>query len=342
MDEAIELGLRSVKFTGGEPLLIRDTTYKLMCYLRDRNVRVNMETNGTLLDDEVARFFAETKGSFISVSLDGPDNQTHDIFRGVAGSFERTLEGMDTLARKGVKYQIICAVYPGNVYSVKEMLCLARDRKAASMRYLPVSHMGRGGGMIRRGEALALEETLAFLRYIQNQIAPNSTIPVNTNVPPALASWRYLKGHGRFHSCGLPQMCGFLADGTLALCGIGEHRHDTTYGSAVNKPLKDVWRSSPQLVVHRRVLDGPMKGICGICAFRRLCNGQCRAASLDEYGRMDAPYPTCQGAYEKGLFPEKRIVGDRAIADEWIEERKVGSGVDKLSKHNEKHNEEVS
>ena len=322
MNEAIEMGLNNVKFTGGEPLLPRDTAYCLMLYLRDRKIGVNMETNGTLLDEEVARFFAETKGSFISVSLDGPDAESHDAMRCVPGAYDRTVKGMELLARHKIHFQVICAVHRGNRDRAEEMVKLGREVRAGSVRFLPVSRMGRGSELVESDEAMDLEETRDFCRFIQEDLTPRAGVNISIELTAAFCSWPYIMKCHRRGSCGLPNMAGLLADGTFAMCGIAEHHQSTIYGNAVETSLKELWESSPALVAQREAMDSGIKGICSICLFRGVCKGHCRAAAVDTYGQVDAPYPFCQAAYDRGLFPESRIIGDRAKADEWVGKQK--------------------
>ncbi len=318
MDQAIELGLGSVKFTGGEPLLIRDTTYQLMCYLREKEIRVTMETNGTLLDDEVAKFFSETKGSYISVSLDGPNAELHDYFRSVKGAYDRTVEGMALLAKYKVPYQLICAVHRDNCDTIDDMIALGKELKAGSVRFLPVARTGRGSDMVRDNQALDLEETIDLFRFLMEEVVPSAGIPVCISPTPAFCAWPDVKKNFKQGSCGLPHMAGMLADGTFALCGIGEQCSDTIYGNALETPLKELWESAPSLQKQREKMESGIEGICSICVFRNTCKGQCRAAAMDAYGTVDAPHPFCQAAYDKGLFPESRIIGDRAAADAWV------------------------
>ena len=322
VDDAIEMGLNNVKFTGGEPLLPRGTTYPLMLYLRERKIGVNMETNGTLLDDELARYFAETKGSFISVSIDGPDAESHDAMRGVPGAFDRSVSGMGLLAKHKIGFQMICAVHRGNRGSVDDMVELGKEVRAGSVRFLPISRMGRGEEMVRREEAMNLEETTEFCRYVQEDLAPRAGITVSIELPPAFCSWPYIMKCHRRGSCGLPNMAGLLADGTFAMCGIAEHCESTVYGNANEVSLKELWKSAPVLTAQREAMESGIKGICSVCVFRGICKGHCRAASVDAFDQVDAPYPFCQAAYDRGLFPESRIIGDRALADAWTGRQK--------------------
>jgi MoaA/NifB/PqqE/SkfB family radical SAM enzyme len=48
IDEGIPLGLKQIKFTGGEPLLHPDFM-KMADYATEKGIRTWMETNGTLL-----------------------------------------------------------------------------------------------------------------------------------------------------------------------------------------------------------------------------------------------------------------------------------------------------
>src|SRR5271169_6620914 len=73
-------GLRHIVFSGGEPLLRRD--FPQICGLfAAPGIRQSLLTNGLLLEKrfpEIRRFFGE-----IIISLDGPDEETHNEIRGV-------------------------------------------------------------------------------------------------------------------------------------------------------------------------------------------------------------------------------------------------------------------
>ena len=55
IDEALPLGLKSIKITGGEPLLSA-SFFELIRYAVNKKLGTIVETNGTLLDDKCARF----------------------------------------------------------------------------------------------------------------------------------------------------------------------------------------------------------------------------------------------------------------------------------------------
>jgi uncharacterized Fe-S cluster-containing radical SAM superfamily protein len=103
LDEAVELGVKELYFTGGEPFLNRDLVPILEETLAIGPATVL--TNGTIHHDgmlsELERLAGASRYSLeIRVSIDGPDAATNDPIRG-EGTFEKAMEGVVRLARHG-------------------------------------------------------------------------------------------------------------------------------------------------------------------------------------------------------------------------------------------------
>ena len=74
-----------------------------------------LQTNGTLLNDDWARFFREYR-FLIGLSLDGPP-EWHDQYRvdrAGRGQHERVLRSVALLKRHGVEFNILCVVSAAN------------------------------------------------------------------------------------------------------------------------------------------------------------------------------------------------------------------------------------
>lgn len=76
-----------IAVTSTEPLLY-DGIVELVDYCHKRGLRVQVTTNGFLLDRFVEPFL-RSRLDILSVSLDGPP-EVHDMIRGVKGAFEKT------------------------------------------------------------------------------------------------------------------------------------------------------------------------------------------------------------------------------------------------------------
>lgn len=92
--------------TGGDPAK-RPDIFDIIKYARSEGLRVAMTPSATpLITRETVRRFAEAGLIRLAVSLDGKDAAAHDGFRGVQGSFERTLNILDWCREFALESQI--------------------------------------------------------------------------------------------------------------------------------------------------------------------------------------------------------------------------------------------
>jgi len=98
MQVAKEFGFRSVKFTGGEPLLRKD----LLEIVRSvpEGLESSMTTNGTLLAD-IASGLSEAGLSRVNISLDSLDHETYQAITG-RDCLDAVLEGIDAALDTGL------------------------------------------------------------------------------------------------------------------------------------------------------------------------------------------------------------------------------------------------
>jgi len=96
----------SIVLMGGEPTLQYGVLQQFVPWahaqaaLQGKRIRFDMTSNGTLIDDEKARFFKQQR-VMVLLSIDG-DKSTHDRHRptkGGKGSFDRVLTGLQALKR---------------------------------------------------------------------------------------------------------------------------------------------------------------------------------------------------------------------------------------------------
>lgn len=98
---------------GGEPLVRPLAFYEKVVrlqqrYARGRRIANSLQTNGTLINDDWARFFHD-QGWLIGVSLDGSEAY-HDAFRRTRGggpSFRNVIRGIDILNRHAVEWNAL-------------------------------------------------------------------------------------------------------------------------------------------------------------------------------------------------------------------------------------------
>ena len=99
MDEGYDTGYRHLHITGGEPLLWKSLFETLDYGFGVGYENIFMNTNGTLITEEISKRFADYGSFSISVSLDGPED-LHDRLRG-KGSHRRAMRGIEKTLNRG-------------------------------------------------------------------------------------------------------------------------------------------------------------------------------------------------------------------------------------------------
>ncbi len=308
--EARPLGLINAKLTGGEPML-HPQFLEIVDMLTSEGLNLGMETNGTLLTADIARHLKEkTNMSFISVSIDGANPETHDRFRGVPGAFENALRGLGFLVDAGyTNTQIIMSVHRNNIGKIEDVVKLAVKQGAGSVKFTPVTNIGRGEVMHERGEALDMDDHIELARCVRENLRKRFNIPIVFNIPPALTPLRELwRTRGRTGSCNVRTILGILGRGEIALCGIGRSIPELVYGSLGEDSIREIWLTHPGIIELRRALDdiGRYPDICGQCVHAKTCRTGCVALNYVDSKQLVWPSWLCREAEGRGIFPAGR------------------------------------
>ena len=100
-----ETGVLFLLLTGGEPFLFPDFR-KLYLGLRKMGMILTINTNGTLIDEELAAFLGENKPRRVNITLYGTDEKTYADLCHYPGGFEKTMNGIRLLRKHGVDVKI--------------------------------------------------------------------------------------------------------------------------------------------------------------------------------------------------------------------------------------------
>lgn len=120
-----EAKIPSVSFTGGEPLLRKDIVV-LISYAAQVGLWTNIITNGTLLEDDSVRSMKQAGLSSAQVSIEGPDQETHDMITGQKGSFSATLRGIELLKNAGIPVHTNTTLSKHNIAHAHEIVMLVK------------------------------------------------------------------------------------------------------------------------------------------------------------------------------------------------------------------------
>lgn len=289
IDDLHASGVLKYTFSGGEPFT-RPSWKKLVEYVIDKPATLRFNTNATLITDEIARYLRDigrVKG-FI-VSLDGPDAETHDAFRG-PGTFDAALNGIRALRGVGYRPQGFCTITIFNIDKIEATLHLAQKLELSCLTLTPITASGRGKRNVDRlvpgkERMRKLIDQLNILRPELGKVMSGTC----SNVAKKVAELRE-KGPSKDKPVMHVQRCGaaangftIRADGQLVPC---EQFAAYPCGSVLERPLREVWRDSAQCRHIRESWKTTLDRLddCKNCEWNRDCNGGCPASAYSATG----------------------------------------------------------
>ncbi len=298
VDDIVTFANPILILTGGEPLY-RPDFFDIAAYASSRGLRVAMATNGTLVDDEVARRAREAGVIRASISIDGAREETHDGFRRIPGAFRRALEGVRHLRRHGIEVQFNMTVTKHNVAELDEIVGLARAHDAQAVHLFMLVPVGCGVE-ITEEKMLPPAEYERVLHWFYDQ---SQTVPLEFKATCAPHFFRVMlqraRSEGRrvtFQSHGMNAMTKGCLAGT-AVCFISRVGQvqpcgylPLAAGNVRELPLSTLWRESELFASLRD--PGRLGGKCGACEYRTVCAG-CRARAYGMTGDYLAEEPFC-------------------------------------------------
>lgn len=131
-------------FTGGDPLM-RDDILILINTAVKNGLKVGLAPSiSDKLDIDLVRYLSRMGVRYVSISLDGAFQQTHDIIRGIKGHFVETLNKIKLLKEAGFITQINTVVSRKTVRELPYMVRLLHKLGINIWEVFFLIHVGRG------------------------------------------------------------------------------------------------------------------------------------------------------------------------------------------------------
>lgn len=130
MGRAVDSGLMHADLTGGECLSYPGFR-EIYLYLLSRGVEVSILTNGQLITEEMADFFAQYPPSVVQITIYGSDE---DSYKAVTGhrAFEDVKAAIERLKKRGIR--LFLAITP-NRYMQEDTHALMEFLRSLNVRY---------------------------------------------------------------------------------------------------------------------------------------------------------------------------------------------------------------
>jgi AdoMet-dependent heme synthase len=311
--------------TGGDPVKRADI-FDIVAYAREQGLRVAMTPSATpLISRDAVRRFGQSGLVRLALSLDGKDASSHDNFRGVAGSFDRTLHILDWCREFGLETQIHTTVTRHVLADLPAIAEIIGQRGIKLWALFLLIAVGRAARPeIRRLNLNARElESLFHWLYDLTRSVPFDVTPregyhyrrvlLQRRAAELGVSSNNLLKHAEEGSWTPAQLASSAPATRIVRAPLGvndgkgivfiSHQGDVQPSGFLNliggnlrsKSLTAIYRNSP---VFQRVRDYSLiQGKCGLCEFKNICGGsRSRAYAITGDPMRSDPYCIYQPA----------------------------------------------
>jgi MoaA/NifB/PqqE/SkfB family radical SAM enzyme len=146
LDEAADLGLFIVEFTGGDPF-VRSDAMTLLTHASQRGLTLLVNSDLSVLSDEHIDWLSDLPTLHaVQTSLDGATAESCDRTRG-PGGFKTLLRQLRRLAAAGLPVSVGTTVHAGNYREVSAIARLAADNGAGRLYVGPMYAAGRASAL---------------------------------------------------------------------------------------------------------------------------------------------------------------------------------------------------
>ena len=300
--------------TGGDPMRRPDLT-ELVRYAAGAGLTVALTPSGTAAATPTRLAALKDAGlSRVAVSLDGPDPETHDAFRGVRGSYAWTMRIIEAAIDLGLPLQINSTISRLTLPSLEAMTARVAEFPLTLWALFFLIQTGRGATL----EQITADECERVLNDLYD-LSLTSPFGIKTTEAPQYhrvvrqRDQERLRAGLRSHAIegrrqlraprGVNDGNGFLFIDHLGnICPSGFLPMQR--GNVRTTNLAEVYRTD-QVFSRLRNTDALM-GKCGRCEFREICGGS-RSRAFAATGAVMASDPLC--AYEPGPDRQPLVPG---------------------------------
>jgi uncharacterized protein len=294
---------------GGEPLLAGLPLFQAIIkfqrqYLRPgQEVQNHVQTNGTLLTDDWARFFKEHEFG-VGLSIDGA-RACHDLCRvdlAGAGSHARVMRGVNILQKHGVKFGVIQVVTPAQLPFLEDTFRFFVDELGIRQWSINVPGLGHCSN---QDDSFALSNkqyVMMMIKVMRLWMERRDKGLVIRQVEDFISGAQKKKsGHCSF--CGTCDRYFCLDNkGNVFPCDDLTDGPDYCFGNIMNLGLEEILFGEKRKNYLTEIALA--RGSCSKCRWWPVCRGGCPAQRV---GGVEGKYCYCGARQELFLYAEALV-----------------------------------
>lgn len=295
LDEAAEMGVLQVHFSGGEPTVRKDLE-ELVRHATRGGLYSNLITAGVLLDE--ARIEALAAAGLEHVQLSFQDSEAANANRigGFRGGHQKKHQVARWVRKAGLPLTVNAVVHRQNLDHLEDIIEMA---VALDAERLEVAHVQYYGWALKNRAAFLptraqLDAATAVVAAARERL--KGTLVIDYVVPDYYARWpkACMGGWGR-------HFLNITPAGKVLPCHAAESIPSLRFDTVAERPLAEIWAQS-EAFQRFRGTDW-MPELCHSCARREIDWGGCRCQAFALTGDAANTDPACQlSSLHEGVY----------------------------------------
>jgi PqqA peptide cyclase len=285
LDEAADLGVLQVHFSGGEPTARRDLP-ELVRRAAQRQLYSNLITSGVLLDERMLAGLVEAGLDHVQLSFQDVETANAERIGGMAGAQAKKLAAAALIQRSGLPLTLNFVVHRQNVENLPAMIALGAELGAQRIEVAHVQYYG--WGLVNRDALLpsraqldaSTAEVEAARQRFKGRMVIDYVVPDYYAERPKAC----MGGWGR-------RFINITPAGKALPCHAAETLPGLVFPSVRDECLAAIWRSAP--IFERYRGTEWMAEPCRSCERREIDWGGCRCQALALTGDAGNTDPAC-------------------------------------------------
>jgi heme d1 biosynthesis radical SAM protein NirJ len=299
--------VRVLILSGGEPLLRKDL-FDIAARGKALGFYLGLSTNGTLIDDALARRIAGAGFEYVGISLDGLHG-THDRFRRKDGAFAASLAALRRCRELGVKVGVRFTLTQDNAADLPGLLELVEAEGIDRFYLSHLNYAGRGNVNRKRDAHFRVTREALELLYSRAWDAAQrglhkDFVTGNNDADGVYALYWARRNVPTFDE---PRLRASLAAwggnasgvNVANIDNLGNVHPDTmwwdcTLGNVRSRAFSAIWQDTRHPVMAGlKARPRHVKGRCAGCAYFDVCGGNTRVRAMQVTGDPWAEDPGC-------------------------------------------------
>jgi len=274
--------IKKITAIGGE-LTLRTDIIDILKFCREKNIKITLASNATLIGDKLIDAIAEHKDiASVVVSIDGPE-KVHNFIRGWDKAFQRSMQSVKLMREKGIIVTIVSVITKDNLDNLKEIVEAIKETKPNYLE-LEFERMYTKEIVQQTADILGIENNMEnFPLAVGNLDLPDYTMEklkvsldnFESNAKKAGMAYGYMPFYfkekidkyfkrdykNEEHFCKHLFVPRIDCSGNVIFC----FAIKKSFGNILNQPFGEIWYGKELVEFRKKFISSPILPICNTC-----------------------------------------------------------------------------